>query len=331
MNTKIDVIELNNEELEIIKTLASSIISSPSEEPEKFCKESKLLTNKLPKRIKQILNDFVLHGSNTGYLLIKNIDVDIDIKNNELITPPTNNCKVGENTLLAKIQSILINVIGEMIAYEAEGYGLLFQDIVPVKHMENVQTSFGSNIELEIHTEQAFSKLRPEIFSLACIRGDPNAFTYFLPVSTILKNLDEKEIDLLRMPLWKTGVDLSFKLNGNEFIEGDIRGPIAIINGSEKDPFLIFDQDLMFGITPESNEMIKKIIDIYYNHRISHNLKPGEIVLIDNRRSLHGRSAFFPKYDGYDRFLIRCFLTMDYEATRYARYQDCRIVSAIYS
>lgn len=91
----------------------------------------------------------------------------------------------------------------------AEGYGRLFQDVVPVKSMANDQTSIGSNTELEIHTEQAFSRLRPHFLSLACLRGDDSAFTYILPIQSILDNLTETEIELLKQPLWYTGVDLS--------------------------------------------------------------------------------------------------------------------------
>jgi L-asparagine oxygenase len=246
-------------------------------------------------------------------------------------TPVDNNNKIGETTILAYIQSILINVIGEMISYEAEGYGRLFQDVVPVKKMENQQTSVGSNTELEIHTEQAFSKLRPDILSLACIRGDLLAQTYILPVNYILEQMDNDEKEKLRLPLWKTGVDLSFKLNGNDFIEGDIRGPLPIISGDYNDPKLIFDQDLMFGLNEDSNNLIKKIIDIYYKYRNQHNLQSGEIILIDNNRAVHGRSPFYPKYDGNDRFLIRCFAVYDYEHSSYARDSGSRMVSAIYS
>jgi L-asparagine oxygenase len=332
------IIEISNEENKILINLAIQIISIPSVNPELFCKQSKNYSSKIPQRIKSFLKTFAKNGSETGFLLIKNISFDF----NELsllfptailspTTPDNNNNKIGEATLLARIQSILINFIGEMISYEAEGYGRLFQDIVPIKKMENQQTSVGSNTELEIHTEQAFSKLRPDILSLACIRGDPLAQTYILPVNYILEHMNIEEREILRLPLWKTGVDLSFKLNENEFIDGDIRGPMPIINGDDDDPKLIFDQDLMFGTTEEASLLIKKIINIYYKYRNQHNLQSGEIILIDNMRAVHGRSPFYPNYDGADRFLIRCFAVYDYEYSSYARNNDSRMVSAVYS
>ena len=333
------IIELTDDEIEVMKKLAMNIDTSPSLTPDLYCSQVKIACAHVPERINTLLQNFANKGSNTGFLLIRRIPID------ELpSTPENNNCKIGEQTILAKIQSIFVSVISNMIAYEAEGYGRLYQDVIPVKSMEKNQTSISSSVELEIHTEQAFSKLRPDILSLACLRGCATAYTYILPVQSIIKNVTDAELEMLKTPLWNTGVDLSFKLNGHEFIEGDIRGPMSIIRGDKDprlenedprliidDPLLVFDQDLMSGITDESNEMIKKIVDIYYKNRLSHNLTPGEIVFIDNNRAVHGRSPFVPNYDGLDRFLVRCFGVYNYEYSAYARENGGRVVSAIYS
>jgi L-asparagine oxygenase len=314
------ILELNDNEIDTFINMSNILIASPSEDTEYFCSCSKNLSRCLPNRIISKLKHFAKHGSETGFLLIKTLPVN-DIPE----TPTGNNYKIGERTILARIQSIILHVISEIIAYEAEGYGRIFQDIVPIQSMATAQTSLGSNTELEIHTEQAFSKLRPDILSLACIKGDISAYTYILPVQRIINNMNAEELELLHKPLWKTGVDLSFKLNGHEFIDGDIRGPMPILDNGQ----LIFDQDLMSGITEKSDKLVNKIVDIYYKHRIEHNLKPGEIILIDNNRAVHGRSPFFPKFDGNDRFLIRCFSTFDYEKSEYAR--SNRVIAAIYS
>jgi len=321
-----NIIMLEDAEIQILKDIASQFSYNPSEDPDLFCQEAKELSNLLPENIKQRLLDFSKNGNKKGFLLFKNAPLD-EFGN----TPETNHLYVGEQTLLAKIQSLFLSFMGHIIAYEAEGKGHLVQDIVPVKNMENNQTSVGSTIELEVHTEQAFSRLKPDLLSLGCLRGDPNAFTYILPVGRIVEQLDSEEIELLFQPLWKTKVDLSFKLNGHEFIDGDVRGPLSILNGSCFDPTLVFDQDLMFGTTEFAQHMITKIVDIYYNRRIKYNLQPGDIMLVDNNRAIHGRSPFFPKYDGNDRFIVRSFGTFDYKKSSYARPKGERFISAIYS
>jgi L-asparagine oxygenase len=324
----ISILVLNNHEIDFLKELALKITVIPSKETELFCKQVKDAAYELPEYLKNKFFSFARYGTENGFLLVQGLVVDESCLPN---TPATNNEKIGEQTLLSRIQAIFLELMGQLIAYEAEGNGSLFQDVVPVKKMALQQTSTGSEMDLEIHTEQAFSKLRPDILSLACLRGDLSAYTYILPVHCLFDHLTEEEVKMLFEPLWMTGVDLSFQLNGEPFLEGDLRGPLSILSGSKEDPLFVFDQDLFIGTTEESKQMISKIVSIYYQHRIEHNLVSGEILFIDNRRSVHGRSSFLPRYDGYDRFLIRSFATLDYEKSSYARINNGRVIAAKYS
>jgi len=322
------ILHLSPEEVKLLINLASNITAHPSNGAELFCEQSAKMALSLPFRIKNTLTKFANEGSSTGMLLITGIPMD----NKQLpLTPKGNSEHVGELTLLARIQAIFNHIYGQMIGYEAEGEGRLFQDLVPKEELKTSQTSLGSNVELEIHTEQAFSKLRPDIVSLACLRGDLSAKTYILPVHYILECLTPSQQEFLRQPNWTTEVDMSFKMNGHEFLDGDKRGPIPIITGSFEDPNLVFDQDLMKGNSDEAKEMINKIVEIYYKHRLEHILAPGEIVLIDNHRAVHGRSPFKPKFDGKDRFIIRSFAVLDYEKSAYARQDGGRIVASKFS
>ena len=300
----------------------------PNEDPERFLLEAYMLKHQIPARIQFFLDDFLQNGSTTGFKILENIDI-------QEIYPPTpdgNDYFIGEKTNFSKVIAIFNQYLGEMISYEAECFGRLFQDMVPKKSLSNSQTSLSSNVELEIHTEQAFSDLRPDILTLGCVRGDENAITYILPVNVLLEKMDASKIKLLREPLWNIGVDLSFKMNNIEFIHGDIRGPIPIIYGSENDPLLVFDQDLMIGITEEAEQLKREIIEIYYKYRYSYVLKSGDVVFVDNKRAVHGRSSFTPKFDGTDRFIIRSFVTLDFDRSAHARNQsNRRMVEAKYS
>ena len=326
-------IDLTSIEIDILIDLATKNKVSPSMYPELFCKFSKNLSLFLPEKIKNTLYHFSIsnHTNETPYLLFRNILPHIDIESIKK-TPEDIHQHIGETTLLSKIQSILLSYLGEMISYEAEGDGYLFQDIIPVMNMSGLQTSIGSNTELEIHTEQAFSPLRPDILCLACLKTDENALTYFLPISVLLSHLSTYEIDLLWKPLWYIGIDLSFKINGKK---DEKKGPISILRSKNEETrdndniYLVFDQDLMTGIHEEAQQMIIKITEIYYKYRIAYCLQPGDILLLDNRYVVHGRSSFSPKFDGNDRFLIRSFAVLDYEKSEYAR-KD-RMVMAKYS
>jgi len=330
-------VEFTKDELQFLKDIESDTQIrniDPIESPELFCKEVKRLSlYKIPPRIQDIFTDFSRNGNKDGVLLVRGLPILYkDEDYSSFYTPPINTESVGSTTLLARLQAVLMSLLGEMISYEAEGGGRLFQDLVPVKNMETKQTSYSSNIELEIHTEQAFSELRPDILSLACVRGDEKAMTYILPVERILENLHSNEDRLLLLqPMWEMGVDLSFQVNGHVFLQGMVRGPVPMIRHLDTfpRPLLTFDQDLMKGTTTESQKIIPKIVDIYHQHRTTYCLKSGDILFLDNRCAVHGRSSFQPIYDGLDRFLIRCFATTDYEKSRHAR--EGRMVRAIYS
>ena len=282
----------------------------------------------IPPRIHAALTTFAAQVSPTGTLLITGL---ADVVTHIPPTPPDNTAHVGETTELARIQAVFNHAIGEMVAYEAEGGGRLFQDIVPNRGLAQTQTSLGSGVELEIHTEQAFSELRPDWLSLACLRGNPEARTYILPVGSVLANLTAEEVAMLRRPLWTFGVDMSFKVGGHEFIGGDIRGPMPILYGDAADPLWRFDQDLIRGLTPEADQLVARIVEIYYARRHAIVLEPGQIVLIDNRRAVHGRSAFTSPFDGTDRFLVRSFVVRDLSASAYARDGDSRMIMARHS
>lgn len=296
-----------------IKQLLREFDASP-EDPSEFIRCASRLSDQLPVQIKETLAQFKHESSMTGFMVFRGISQDV-LPN----TPSDNRHFVGEKTEYAKIIALFNQYLGNMIAYEGEGYGRLFQDMVPNKSLSDSQTSLGSNTELEIHTEQAFSKLRPDVLVLGCLRGDANAATYILPVNTLLDHLTESQIESLRKPLWKIGVDLSFRMSQTGFIEGECRGPIPILYGSNEDPLLVFDQDLMTGIHEEAEALKQVMIDLYYKYRYAYVMQPGEIVFIDNQRAVHGRSPFTPRYDGTDRFIIRSFVTFDLEKSRYAR------------
>jgi len=215
-------------------------------------------------------------------------------------TPLKNTLGIGAGTVLAERMRALVP--GTLVAYKEEANGALFQDVVPVPALETAQTSTGSRVPLEIHTEQAFSEARPDFLALGCLRGDPGATTYTLDLETLVRHLTPEELEMLQRPLWTIGVDLSFRMNG---WPGDRVGPVAILRDGGRR--LVFDQDLMEGLTPEAHGLIGRIVAIYEAHRVGYVLEPGDVLVIDNRTTVHGRSAFEPRFDGTDRFLVRCF------------------------
>jgi L-asparagine oxygenase len=324
-------ISLYEEEIFFLRYLANNITACPSTTPELYMKQVKHASQFIPYRIQYFLHYFLSPTTSedkyAGYIVLRKLPTE-----DKPSTPEDNTHHLGEKTILARIQAIFNQVLGEMVAYEAEGYGRLYQDMVPNKHLASTQTSLSSQVELEIHTEQAFSPLRPDFLSLACIRGDPNAKTYLFHKRILFDCLPLHKIEMLFQPLWKIGVDMSFKTSPDtEFLYGDIRGPIPIIDRNTGD--FVFDQDLMFGITEEAEDLKREIIAIYKYKKSEIVLEEGDVVILNNRRVVHGRSSFQPRYHGQDRFILRSFVMRqkNFQKFIYARPNEGRMIGTKYS
>lgn len=321
-----DTIELTPREAEDLTILSAYVTSDAARDPELFCREAKRAAEKLPRRIKESLWDFARWGNASGVLVISGVPVGR--------VPPTpldNSEHIGERTLLARVQAMFNETLGHMIGYEAEGGGRMFQDMVPSPLAARLQTSLSSEVELELHTEQAFSDLRPDFLSLACLRGDPKASTYVLTARDIASLCDDGLGDLLRRPLWFTDVDESFRGAETAFVHGERRGPMPILTGAHEDPFVVFDQDLMRGVNQQAQQALETVIGIYPRHRRSFVLNPGQVLILDNHRAVHGRSPFEPRFDGTDRFVVRSFVVTDLAKSRHARGGDSRVIIGRFS
>lgn len=51
-------------------------------------------------------------------------------------------------------------------------------------------------------------------------------------------------------------------------------------------------------------------------------LEPGDLAVVDNRITVHGRTAFSPRFDGTDRWLQRTFVLADLRRSRAHRAGD---------
>ncbi|ACU69184.1 clavaminate synthase [Catenulispora acidiphila DSM 44928] len=321
------ILVLTSSEASTLERVADLVTAHALYAAHDFCAQAQLAAAELPSRVVARLQEFAWGDMNEGHLLIKGLPQVRSLPP----TPTSNVHAVAATTPMSRYQALINECVGRMIAYEAEGHGHTFQDMVPSAMSAHSQTSLGSAVELELHTEQAFSPLRPDFVSLACLRGDPRALTYLFSARQLVATLTTQEIAMLREPMWTTTVDESFLAEGRTFLLGFERGPIPILSGADDDPFIVFDQDLMRGISAPAQELQQTVIRAYYAERVSHCLAPGEMLLIDNRRAVHGRSIFAPRFDGADRFLSRSFIVADGSRSRHARSSFGRVVSARFS
>ncbi|WP_432545083.1 TauD/TfdA family dioxygenase [Kineococcus sp. SYSU DK002] len=315
--------ELAPAERTALARLGSRLTTDPVTAPEAFGRQARLLARELPQDLAETLWAFEERGSDSGVLVLRGLEVG-DLP----ATPPDNRGGVGGRTLLARQQAVVSHALGHMVGYAAEGHGHLLQDMVPNAKLAATQQSQGSRVELEAHTEQCFSGLRPDYVVLGCLRGDADAATYAFRALDLLPHVDPADVLELFRPLWTTLVDESFA----DYLDTrEVRGPFPILSGDADDPTMLVDQDLMHGVTKHAQALLERVLEVYVAHRHAVVLQPGDVLLLDNLRAMHGRSPFAPRFDGTDRFITRGFVVRDLRRSRFARPGDGRVVQASFS
>jgi L-asparagine oxygenase len=211
---------------------------------------------------------------------------------------------------------MVAKMLGEPVGYLPEHGGQIVQNLVPVKAAAYRQVSTSSAVTLGFHTETAFHPHRPRYLLLLCLRGDRNARTTLCTAKDALEELDQPTIETLRKPLFRTRPDESFLHDGTtaEF------GPLTpVIFCSAASPQLSFDEELMRGETAEATAALHALATAVARRQTAVVLDAGDLLVIDNRRAVHGRSPFAARFDGTDRWLQRAFVVDSLAASEHER------------
>jgi len=201
------------------------------------------------------------------------------------------------NTLFSCAQEF-----GNPICYLQEQGGNLVQNLLPVHKTEYRQISTSSKVELELHTETAFHPYKPSHVLLLCLRGDESATTTYAELEDFLSELDDSTLDILQLPLYKTNIDESFRSDGSDGMEIIL----PVLRQNQNGVFEItYDRNLMSGITSEADSALTRLTNAIMRCIKEVVLSAGDLFVIDNATTVHGRRPFQPKYDGTDRWVLR--------------------------
>jgi L-asparagine oxygenase len=196
--------------------------------------------------------------------------------------------------------------LGEVVAFREEKGGALVQGVVPVPGREHAQGNMGS-VELTMHTENAFHPHRPDFVGLFCLRSDHDrtAGLRIASVRRALVHLPEHAAAVLAEPRFITEPPASFG--------GLDAGPEthAVLNGGPVDPTIRVDFASTRATDDEAARSMELLGEAVRNVTRVLRLEPGDVAFVDNRIALHGRTAFQPRYDGEDRWLLRTFVHLD--------------------
>ena len=189
---------------------------------------------------------------------------------------------------------------GFPVGYDRERGGALVQDIFPDRSEEKSQISSSSSVVLQMHTETAFHPHKPDWLLLGCVKGDKKAATLYATLDEILYELDESTIWDLRSADYITTMDKSFRTKNQPDKEYVVR---PLVGAGEW--VMTYDADLMRPMTDQAVVALGKLGAAIKKRTRRVILEPGDILVINNRTTVHGRNPFKASYDGSDRWLKR--------------------------
>ncbi|MEL7487805.1 MAG: TauD/TfdA family dioxygenase, partial [Pseudomonadota bacterium] len=304
-----------------ISNILEKIEGNPYTSQEQFLRSAELLFHELPRDVRVAVSDFRRKGNLDGVMLVRGLPIDIDL-------PPTP-VDIHENRKSTSTSEALLAAfgmaLGDPMTYSQQHDGKLFHTIVPIKKDADEQSFSGSSVLLEFHTEITFHPFTPHFLQLYCLRQDHHkvAKTLFAPVRRIINNMPLNMRSILFEERFETRIDYSWNPTQKENSPGR---KCALLYGSVYDPFLNYDIDLMKGLDDQAQAALETMAESANEKWNYVRLQPGDLLIIDNRRSIHGRSSYEPLYDGKDRWLQRLYVVRDLAMCSEERYRSERVI-----
>ncbi|WP_262964622.1 TauD/TfdA family dioxygenase [Methylobacter psychrophilus] len=229
-----------------------------------------------------------------GYVVIRGCPVDDGL--NELptsISRPKNKSFISESVLLGVTHAIGFNPYG----FKQEKNGALVHEITPVTGKEETASSNGM-VEFMMHADGAYLSrdIRPETLSLLCLIDEENTDTRLVTINSILSELEPKSLEMLSDPNF-------FHVPPNTFDVGDEANSLGSI--LDKVDGLWEMKVATHSCEPKTlaaKISLKEFINAAESNVIAHSWRPGDLLIFNNFRCLHGRGEIKGK-----RWLQRCY------------------------
>jgi L-asparagine oxygenase len=250
-------------------------------------------------------------------LLITGLPVDLDLPPTP-VDGQTDSGKAGQVSECAILAVAVL--LGEPVAYHAEKDGALVQNVYPTYAQRDTPSNESSSASLGFHTELTFSRAAPErplhlaspdfvlLLGLRC-PTDRLASTAVIDAREACARLPEPQLALLRAPQFQLMAPYSFTRDADGGRPWS--PPVALLRGPADAPSLAFDTACgVRGLSVEADEAITALKKVCDDPDLGESvqLRSGDLLVINNNRCAHSRSAFPAQFDGRDRWLQRVYV-----------------------
>ena len=271
--------------------------------------------------------DFKRHGAPGGRLLLRGATIDANLMPT---IESTHEIENNKRSFFSEFYLVMLGkLLGEPFSYTQERNGAVIHNVRPSKKNETNISSDSSAIILDLHNENIYHPVQPDYLLLIGLRRDPGklAKTLVLGVDEILPRLAEADIAELSQFSFRTSVDYNF---GNHDADRGNGPLIRVLFGNAASPMIAYDDEYVAGTTERAQAALDRLRRVLHEHMLEVDLGPGDILILDNLRTVHGRTAFKARYDGTDRWLQRLLVTRDLRRAEMLLGETTRTVSWSY-
>lgn len=284
----------------------------------------------LPTGVLQRIIDFGRHNDAPGLMHVRNLPCDEDLPP----TPADGGPAAGRSTFVAEgVLLGLTGLLGEPIGVLTEKAGRLVHDVVPVPEGAHAQTNQGSAVFLNFHSDITYDTIgrydlaNPDFLVLNCLRGAPDrdAVTYYADARAICRALPEAVVETLRSPLYRLNAPGSYT---RDVAQGEevLSEPVPLVSGADRFPEIAVSANGVRALTTGARIALEAFQESCLGVADAVTLRPGQALLINNRKGVHARSTFRAAYDGRDRWLQRTYIRRNLWNVRYrATPEDRRV------
>ncbi|RED44845.1 TauD/TfdA family dioxygenase [Aestuariispira insulae] len=227
-------------------------------------------------------------------------------------------------------QCLITALVGDIFGWVTQENGRFMRHIVPIKKDAYEQLGAGSAVDLVWHNEEAFHERRATFLSLLCYRNEEQARTITCSIDDF--ELDPSQENLLRQKRFVIQPDKAhlpeqndsqhWQLSDEQFslIKSHMENPpvIPAIYGPAWERFIQVDQAFMEVVDndPATKAAIDGLYEKFDRHKAEIVMQPGDLVIIDNDKAVHGRSKYKPNYGPRQRWIRRVNVTADIRKTQ---------------
>jgi Fe(II)/alpha-ketoglutarate-dependent arginine beta-hydroxylase len=320
-----DSLTLDSGDIDQIKVLVAQLKEKyTTAANETFIENAPFYATSLPERVRRFYHALKYSGAHSGITVMRGFTVE-DVPD----TPSSWDFEASyQPTFEVDFLSVLVSsYVGHIFGWSTQQKGKIIHDLIPIKDKGNAQTGYGSTSLLEMHTEDSFHPHRGDYVCMFGIKNTHHVPTILATIKDLAISAQDKqtlfekrfhfEPDESHLDFAQTSIDTSEK-----HVESLQQAhQTSVLYGNYESPYICYDPFYMRvdNSFAEGEAAMARLTQLIGDNTIDLVLAAGDICIIDNRKVVHGRRPFEPKFDGTDRWLKRMSISTNLRKSVSAR------------